>query len=197
MPPARLSPGPTLAQPPTIELPDYDTAGTTVRGGRASSRVMTLGLARTRDLPSPLSRLAGELPDAGPQPTRREGSRLREAAEASGLQLPPPIHSSGYDHLTAVTRQGQVGKQPRGSVPPARYAEPPAVRSSASLASHPPSTLPTHTFPQASESAGVERWPALPPEAGVDAREDWLAWERDQQHHARLHLEQRGSLWTA
>src|SRR5437667_452428 len=72
MPPARLSPGPTLAQPPTIELQDYDTAGTTVRGGRASSRVMTLGLARTRDLPSPLSRLAGELPDAGPQPTRRE-----------------------------------------------------------------------------------------------------------------------------
>jgi len=106
----------------------------------------------------------------------------------------------------ASTQPSPASPEVRPVLPDRREPAPavyPSLASASAMApARFPSTLPSRrgeapAFPApASPAVQGERWPTLPVREPADLREDWLAWQRDSRHQARLDAEQQGLPWT-
>ncbi len=93
----------------------------------------------------------------------------------------------------------------RATLPKGRPAVAPVYPALAPKSSPVPLRLPERFAARPAESAAraeespvaeTDRWPALPAREDSDAKESWLAWQREEQHRRRIDVEQRGQLWT-
>lgn len=178
IPPIRLSPGPNLIQPARSEPPRDLPADL---GNPAQGRAKAAATLRLAPVPEKTCNVPPDEPPEKVEPRRRKSGASDRSDMCNFPDFPVADRPAGES-------------QPLPPYPPwssTRMTRP------LTRPAYPPATTPIPAVPRVAERESPERWPALPPAAEAETRDDWRAWQREEQHRARLDLEHQGLLWTA